>query len=146
MGKKKSNILLRILRFIIIFLIITAGYISLKYGPTISALYSDSTTKVNNSTLDTFNTNKSHNVNVLNNKDPLYLKSELIPQNVKNAFIAIEDRDFYKHGGISVRAIFRSMYSIITNDWRITEGGSTITQQLARNVFLNFNKNYKRKI
>lgn len=153
MGKKKinrskfkSNLLLRILHFIIIILIIISGFIYFKYWPTISFLYNDATTKVNNCTVDTFDTNKSNNINSLNNKDPLYLKSLLIPQDVKNAFVAIEDKDFYKHGGVSIKAVFRSIYSIFTNDWKITQGGSTITQQLARNVFLNFDKNYERKI
>lgn len=144
--KKKRNILLKVLKFIFILIIIIIGFISIKYGPTIYSLYSDAAEKVNNSTIDTFNINKSNNINAVNNKDPLYLKSSLIPQNAKNAFIAIEDKDFYKHGGISIKAIFRSMYSVATNDWKLTEGGSTITQQLARNVFLNFDKNYKRKI
>lgn len=114
--------------------------------PTISYLYNDATTKVDNCTVDTFNTNKSLNTNATDSKDPLYLKSADIPQDVKNAFIAVEDKDFYTHGGVSTKAVFRSIYSIFNNDWRITQGGSTITQQLSRNVFLNFNKNYERKI
>lgn len=144
--KKRHSILLRFLKLVLISLIIIIGFISIKYGPTILSLYSDASEKVSNSTVDTFNTNKSNNKNAVNNKDPLYLKSSLIPQDVKNAFIAVEDKNFYKHGGISIEAIFRSVYSITTNDWKITEGGSTITQQLARNVFLNFDKTYQRKI
>jgi monofunctional glycosyltransferase len=145
-NKFKSNILLKILQFLILILIIISGFIYFKYWPTISSLYNDATTKVNNCTVATFDTNKSNNINALNNKDPLYLKSALIPQDVKNAFISIEDNDFYKHGGISIKAIFRSIYSIFTNDWKLTQGGSTITQQLSRNVFLNFDKNYERKV
>lgn len=145
-SKRKSNIFLRILQSIIILLIILSGFIYFKYWPTISFLYNNATTKVNNCTVDTFHTNKSNNINALNNKDPLYLKSALIPKDVKNAFLAIEDKDFYNHGGISIKAISRSIYSMFTNDWKITQGGSTITQQLARNVFLNFDKNYERKV
>lgn len=142
----KGSTFLMFFKFIIICLIVISGIVFFKYGPTISTLNNNAAEKVNNSTVDTFNTNKSRNKNALNNKDPLYLQSSLIPQNVKNAFIAIEDKDFYKHGGVSIKAIFRSMYSIVTNDWKVTQGGSTITQQLARNVFLNFDKNYQRKI
>lgn len=145
-NKFKNRIFSKILSFLIMILIIIIGFIYFKYWPTISFLYSDATTKVNNCTVDTFDTNKSNNINTLNNKDPLYLESSLIPQDVKNAFIAIEDKDFYNHGGVSIKAVFRSIYSIFTNDWRITQGGSTITQQLSRNVFLNFDKNYERKI
>lgn len=82
----------------------------------------------------------------LNNGKLIYLKSNEIPEEVKNAFIAVEDRNFYKHGGISVEAVFRAVYSFFTDGGKITQGGSTITQQLSRNVFLNFNKNYKRKL
>ena len=85
-SKFKSNILLRILQFIIILLIIISGFIYFKYWPTISFLYNDATTKVNNCTVDTFDTNKSNNINALNNKDPLYLKSALIPQRCKKCF------------------------------------------------------------
>ncbi|GKU27376.1 transglycosylase domain-containing protein [Clostridium folliculivorans] len=145
-SKFKSIILLRILYSTAIILTIISGFIYFKYWPTISSLYDDATTKVNNSTVNTFDTNKSKNIKTLNNEDPLYLESTLIPQDVKNAFVAIEDKDFYNHGGVSIKAIFRSIYSIFTNDWRITQGGSTITQQLARNVFLNFDKNYQRKV
>lgn len=145
-SKLKRKILFRVLQYIIILLIIIIGVVYFKYGPTISSLYNDAAIKVNKSTVDTFNTNKSKNINAINNKDPLYLRSALIPQDVKNAFVAIEDKDFYKHGGVSVKAIFRSIYSIFTNDWKITQGGSTIAQQLSRNVFLNFDKNYERKV
>lgn len=145
-SKSKSHILSKISNLIIILLIFACGFAVFKYGPTITSLYNDATTKVNNCTLSTFDTNKSNNKSSTNNKDPLYLKSELIPKDVKNAFIAIEDKDFYKHGGVSVKAVFRSLYSIFTNDWKLTQGGSTITQQLARNVFLNFDKTYQRKI
>ncbi|MDT8719069.1 penicillin-binding protein [Clostridium sp. 19966] len=144
--KSKKRKLIKFLQFIFILFIVIAACLYLKYGPTVSALYKDATAKVNSCTIDTFNVNRSRNPNGVGNKDPLYLKSEDIPKNAKNAFVAIEDKDFYKHGGISINAIFRSVYSIATNDWKLTQGGSTITQQLARNVFLNFDKNYQRKL
>lgn len=130
------NLLLKLIKFIIIILIIISAFILLKYGPTISSLYNDATTKVSNCTISTFDSNKN----------PLYLKSSQIPSNVKNAFVAIEDKDFYNHGGISIVAISRSIYSALTNNLVVTQGGSTITQQLARNVFLNFDKDYHRKV
>lgn len=145
-NKFKRKIFFKIIQFIIIFLIMISGFIYLKYWPTISALYIDATEKVDNCTVDTFNTNKSSYVDSSDNKDPLYLNSSLIPQDIKNAFVSIEDKDYYNHGGVSVKAVFRSIYSTFTNDLKITQGGSTITQQLSRNVFLNFDKNYERKV
>lgn len=68
-----------------------------------------------------------------------------IPQNVKDAFIAIEDDLFYEHFGISPRAISRAIYKIF-NKGSFVEGGSTITQQLARTIFLTSQKTWERKI
>ena len=54
-----------------------------------------------------------------------------IPENLKNAFIAIEDERFYEHNGIDIRGIIRSIYTnLTTND---VQGASTITQQLIKN-------------
>ena len=90
------------------------------------------------------------NNNVINNlygsKNSLYLTYSNIPQQVKNAFVSIEDKDYFKHGAFSIKANFRVLYSIIKNKGKVTQGGSTITQQLARNIFLNFDKTYKRKV
>lgn len=68
-----------------------------------------------------------------------------IPKHVRDAFIAQEDVRFYKHIGIDLRAILRAAYNNLTKG-RIVEGASTITQQLARNLFLSPEKTLKRKI
>ena len=62
-----------------------------------------------------------------------------------DAFISVEDRDFYKHHGIVPRSILRAAYQQITNA-DVTTGGSTITQQLVRRVILeDFDKDLARK-
>jgi penicillin-binding protein 1A len=68
-----------------------------------------------------------------------------IPNHLKYAFIAIEDVRFYKHFGIDIRSIGRAAFKNIARQG-ITEGASTITQQLARNLFLSSKKSFKRKI
>ncbi|TCL35800.1 penicillin-binding protein 1A [Anaerospora hongkongensis] len=68
-----------------------------------------------------------------------------IPQNLQNAFIAAEDARFYQHMGIDPRGILRAVWSNIT-DRGVSEGGSTITQQLARNALLSQDRTLKRKI
>ncbi|MDR1418159.1 MAG: transglycosylase domain-containing protein [Endomicrobium sp.] len=68
-----------------------------------------------------------------------------IPLNLQNAFIAIEDNDFFKHWGISVKSTFRAFCKILLKG-KIAEGGSTITQQLAKIIFLTRNKTLIRKI
>jgi penicillin-binding protein 1A len=68
-----------------------------------------------------------------------------MPSYLKYAFIAIEDVRFYNHFGIDVRSIGRAAYRNIIRRG-MTEGASTITQQLARNLYLTHRKSFKRKI
>jgi penicillin-binding protein 2A len=67
-----------------------------------------------------------------------------IPERVKQAFIATEDRRFESHAGVDFWAIGRALVKDITQG-SMVEGGSTITQQLAKNVFLTSQKNALRK-
>ncbi len=69
---------------------------------------------------------------------------ERIPQPMKDAMISVEDRRFRSHWGVDPIGIVRSvMVRVESGTWR--QGGSTITQQLARNIFLNNNKTFGRK-
>lgn len=68
-----------------------------------------------------------------------------VPQNLQNAFIAAEDNRFYEHIGIDPIGIFRAIFANLTNRG-IAQGGSTITQQLAKNAFLAQEQTLKRKI
>ncbi len=68
-----------------------------------------------------------------------------IPQNLQHAFIAAEDARFYQHSGIDPRGILRALWANITNRG-VSEGGSTITQQLAKNALLTQEQTLKRKI
>lgn len=67
-----------------------------------------------------------------------------LPWYVPLAFVAIEDRRFFEHFGFDFKSILRAAYSNILNH-RINQGGSTITQQLAKNVFLTSERSFKRK-
>lgn len=66
-----------------------------------------------------------------------------LPDHVKQAFIAIEDRRFYNHWGVDPRSIGRAVWSNITSSR--TQGGSTITQQLAKFTFLSPERSLTRK-
>ncbi len=68
-----------------------------------------------------------------------------IPSSLANAFVAIEDERFYRHWGMDPKAIARSLWSNFVHG-RIVQGGSTITQQLARNLFLTRERNLRRKL
>lgn len=68
-----------------------------------------------------------------------------VPEHFQKAVIAIEDRRFYQHNGVDFRSISRAFLSNVQNG-RIVEGGSTITQQYVKNVFLGNEKSIARKI
>jgi penicillin-binding protein 1A len=68
-----------------------------------------------------------------------------MPKHLKLAFIAIEDVRFYDHFGIDPKGIIRAAYKNLLRKG-ITEGASTITQQLARNLYLTQKKSFKRKV
>jgi len=72
------------------------------------------------------------------------LKYEEIPPNVKNAILAVEDARFYDHIGIDPIRILGAAWKNLTSE-RV-EGGSTLTQQLAKNLFLTREQTYKRKV
>jgi penicillin-binding protein 1A len=64
------------------------------------------------------------------------VSSAQIPQDLKDATVAIEDRRFYSHGGIDPSAIIRAGWEDLTAGGKPVEGGSTITQQLVRNLYI----------
>ncbi|MFI5241186.1 MAG: transglycosylase domain-containing protein [Microgenomates group bacterium] len=72
------------------------------------------------------------------------IKLNELPDSVKNATIAIEDKDFYKHRGFSYTGIVRAAYKIVFE--RKLEGGSTITQQLVKNSLLTPERTIRRKV
>lgn len=67
-----------------------------------------------------------------------------LPAHVRNAFVGIEDRRFYNHWGVDPRGILRAFVHNVTSDGG-SQGGSTITQQLAKNAFLNSQRTFGRK-
>lgn len=73
------------------------------------------------------------------------VKLDDLPKHVGNAIIAVEDRRFYKHCGVDILGILRAIYTNIVHR-RIVQGGSTLTQQLAKNLFLSPSKSLKRKV
>ncbi|MDO8886122.1 PBP1A family penicillin-binding protein [Candidatus Oleimmundimicrobium sp.] len=69
-----------------------------------------------------------------------------IPEDMKNAIIAIEDERFYQHSGLDPRRIIGALLADIKAGGKPVEGASTITQQYVRNIFLTTEKTFERKI
>ncbi len=80
----------------------------------------------------------------------VFVPIEFIPERVKNAFIAAEDQNFYKHSGVDMKAVARALIKNVVNKVqgsnRRPEGASTITQQVAKNFFFSNEVSYIRKL
>lgn len=75
----------------------------------------------------------------------IYISQEQIPAFMKELFIHAEDKNFYSHKGFDLAAIGRAL-TVNIKAKEIEEGASTITQQLARNLYLSHEKSYNRKL
>lgn len=93
-----------------------------------------------------YDTNGKAITNLIGEKDKYYMEFDKIPYMVKRALITSEDRNFYEHSGIDYMAIMRATWELVKHKGEITQGASTITQQLARNIFLTHEVSYERKI
>ena len=124
------------------------------YAKQIKELQAEAEHYVRTSTVDTFKTSQTgivydangNQISVLKGeKDVYYLPYDEIPTNVTAAIVSIEDKKFYKHGGVDYKAIMRAVFAMLKNG-EVTQGGSTITQQLARNVFISQERTWQRKM
>jgi penicillin-binding protein 1A len=74
------------------------------------------------------------------------VRIEEVPEPVKQAFIAIEDSRFYDHPGVDFKGVMRAIWLLATTDDERVPGGSTITQQVARQFYLSSEYSYTRKL
>ncbi|MCI0654905.1 MAG: penicillin-binding protein 1B, partial [Methylococcaceae bacterium] len=79
------------------------------------------------------------------NEDRVLVKLDQVPKTLIQALLATEDRDFYAHHGISLKAIARAVFANIRAG-SVVQGGSTITQQLAKNFYLSSDREWGRKV
>lgn len=142
---KKAGPLRRIRLFIALCLVVFAG---LGFGY-IFAAYQSLPAVGNNMrpavSLQVFDSHGRLITTLHSDQNRLPIDINKVPQNLQNAFIAAEDNRFYEHIGIDPIGIFRAIFANLTNRG-IAQGGSTITQQLAKNAFLSQEQTLKRKI
>jgi len=79
-------------------------------------------------------------------KASYYLSYDELPRWAVDVMLVTEDKKFYAHKGVDFLANVRAFYYLIKNKGEITQGGSTITQQLARNIYLTNEVSYERKL
>ncbi|MBQ9118761.1 MAG: transglycosylase domain-containing protein [Lachnospiraceae bacterium] len=145
----------------LLFLLLLLAIVSLaiwfyvKYGKQLFAYQSRANALVEASTEETFRASQTSLVYAADGqlisalkgeKDVYYLSYDSIPEYVIDAVLSVEDRKFFEHDGIDLFANIRAAIALIENEGEIHQGGSTITQQLARNVFLTNEVTWERKI
>jgi penicillin-binding protein 1B len=79
------------------------------------------------------------------NEDRILVKLDDVPQTLIDGLIAIEDRDFYQHYGVSVKSILRAVW-VNFKAGGVVQGGSTLTQQLIKNFYLTSERSLWRKV
>lgn len=153
--KQKAWAFLKV-QFVLIGIVVTAilYYYIGGYAKQVSDMHAEAVQFVKESTEDTFRRTQTsvaydadgNVISVLKGeKDVYYVQLKDIPEYTQEAIISIEDKKFYSHHGVDYRAIVRAVWAMIRNR-EITQGASTITQQLARNIFLTQEKTWQRKI
>lgn len=79
-------------------------------------------------------------------KSGVYIPLEEMPQTVRDAVICMEDKRFEDHHGVDYKALFRAAVALGKNRGEVTQGGSTITMQLARSMYLTPEVSWERKV
>jgi penicillin-binding protein 1B len=77
-------------------------------------------------------------------EDRLPVSLDQVPRQLIDAIVATEDRAFYRHEGISIRGILRALWADLQSK-TLASGGSTLTQQLVKNLYLNPERTFRRK-
>jgi membrane peptidoglycan carboxypeptidase len=156
--KIKSLVKLSLQISVLFVLVVITGlivYFYQTYGKTILELQTEAKRQVRSSTSDTFKASQTSLVydtesNLISTlkaeKDVYYIPYENIPISAIDAMVVSEDKNFLEHDGVDYWANLRAAVALIKHKGKITQGASTITQQLARNIFLTHQVTYERKI
>lgn len=156
-GKKAkfSRILKNFLLYLVIICLLFIFFLVIKVGKTALMYQKQAKEAIQTGGTEIFSANQTSIIYDCNGekitelvgvKDSYYLEYEEIPYFVKHALITTEDRNFYEHSGVDPKGILRAFVELVKNDGKITQGGSTITQQLARNIYLSHEVTMSRKL
>lgn len=143
------------LLMILLTVIILTIFLYMKYGQRIIDARKDAVAIVQASTPETFRSTETSLVyddsgkqiaRLKGDKDMYYITLDQIPQAAIDAMIVTEDKKFYSHNGIDLKAITAAFFSLVKNKGEIKRGASTITQQVAKNIFLTNERTWTRKV
>lgn len=155
LGRGVKRTLFTIIALIFIIILIAGISFYVKYGKQLLSYQSKANTLVRRSSAATFKASQTSLVyaadgelisRLKGEKDVYYIDYEDIPKYAVQAMICTEDRKFFEHDGIDLFANIRAAIVLIKNKGEIHQGGSTITQQLARTIFLSNEVTWERKI
>lgn len=156
--KKKHRLFWHFFRIQLVLLVLVLGaaayYFYGGYGKQVEELRQEAVRLVRQSDVNTFKANQTSIVyasdgsvisTLKGEKDSYYVSIEEMPVDAVTAIVSIEDKKFFRHHGIDYRALLRAIKAMVQNG-EVTQGGSTITMQLARNIFLSQEKTWQRKV
>lgn len=162
MGSKKNSgklnkILKRIGKTIavLIALMLLVGLgLFIKYKPRLDAIIESGDSVVSKVTDESFKSREAtaiydrngEIITEIQDHEYVYIPLSEMGTNIRDSFIAVEDIRFYEHDGVDFKALARAAFELVKNRGTITQGGSTITQQLVKNVFLTHKQTYERKL
>ncbi|MGN0374159.1 MAG: transglycosylase domain-containing protein [Butyrivibrio sp.] len=153
-SRKKSSIFRKIILIVVVLILGIAVIVAGIFLGSISKLKKNAEAITAGVTKDTFRQTETSIIydvygneitSISGSKELYYVEDEDIPYILKTAFVTVEDQDFYTHNGIDLLAIIRAYIANMRNE-TIVQGASTITQQLAKNVFLTNDVTWERKI
>ena len=152
--RKIVKVLLIFFAIMLILTTVALGYVSFKYGDRIKSTIKDGNTIAQTINKTAFNTRKPTQfydsdgklLKEFKTNTYYYTKEKDLNPYVGDAITSIEDERFYEHNGIDYKGIRRSVWVYVKSKGSTLQGGSTITQQLARNVFLTFDVTLWRKL
>lgn len=149
-----SKVILNVILLVMILLGIVGGFVYAKFLP----MYQDASEQAYEK-LSNLNENSFHMFSntVIYDKDGKkigeidsgsykYVKINKISEDIQYGYIATEDKKFMEHGGVDLQSILRAGISLVSNRGEITQGGSTITQQVIKNNLLTQQQTFSRKL
>ncbi len=143
------------LLLVLLAIAIGIGYFYITYGRTILQMQSEAKKLVSASSPETFRASQTSLVydsegglisSLKAEKDVYYIKFQDVPELIIDAILTSEDKKFMYHKGVDYLANVRAAIALMKHKGEITQGASTITQQLARNIFLSHEVTYERKL
>lgn len=152
--KQKFRWVRRVLIGVVACLLVAVTVLAIKIYPTYRELAKTAYSKLMSIDETTFTRNGNTEIydasgdliGKIGNEKYIYADISEISPYITNGYIAQEDKNFYTHFGIDIKATARATYALIKNKGEITQGGSTITMQVVKNNLLSQERTYERKI